>query len=112
MVENALDLSELPTSSSEGKKQSNILLSVSHHISIHHFDLCLCLCNYSPFFMEPGDVVQHSNIAFDLEPFKRVPINLEMQITGPEDCCGALRSERTFDGVRFKRIITVWRNEK
>lgn len=31
-----------------------------------------------------------------------------MQITDPEDCCGALRSERSFDGVEFKRIIMVW----
>lgn len=48
------------------------------------------------------------NIAFDLTIFKHVPINPEMQITDPEDCCGALRSECSFDGVKFKRIIMVF----
>lgn len=34
-----------------------------------------------------------------------------MQIIDPEDFCGALRSECSFDGVRFKRIIMVLGNE-
>lgn len=63
------------------------------------------------FFAEPGGIAQCSNITFDLKIFKRVPINPEMQIIGPEDCCGALRSECSFDGVKFKRIIMVLGNE-
>ena len=55
--------------------------------------------------------VQCSNITFDLEIFKRVAINPEMQIIDLEDCCGALRSECSFDGVKFKRIIMVLGNE-
>lgn len=40
------------------------------------------------------------------------PINPQMQISEPQDCCGAWRSERSFDGVKFKRIIMVfWGNE-
>lgn len=58
-----------------------------------------------------GGIVQCSNITFDLEIFKRVAINPEMQIIDPEDCCGALRSECSFDGVKFKRIIMVLGNE-
>lgn len=34
-----------------------------------------------------------------------------MQITDPEDFSGALRSESSFDGVKFKRIIMVLGNE-
>lgn len=63
------------------------------------------------FFYGAGGIVECSNIAFDLEIFKRVPINPEMQIIDPEDCCGALRSECSFDGVKFKRIIMVLGNE-
>lgn len=58
-----------------------------------------------------GEIVQCSNIAFDLEIFKHAHINLEMQIIDPEDCHGALRSECSFDGVKFKRIIMVLGNE-
>ena len=44
---------------------------------------------------------------FDLEIFKHVAVNPERPITEPEDCRGASRSERSFDGVKFKRIIVV-----
>lgn len=71
----------------------------------------VCLCKISLLWSISAGIFQCSNIAFDLAIFKRVPINPQMQIMDPEDCCGALRSDCSFDGVKFKRIITVLGNE-
>lgn len=48
-------------------------------------------------------------IAFDLGIIKSVLANPQMKIIDPWNYHGALRSECSFDGVKFKRIIVVQR---
>lgn len=58
--------------------------------------------------MEPGKRLSAAILHLIWGSSNMTPINLEMQIIDPEDCRGALRSECSFDGVEFKRIIMVW----
>lgn len=85
-------------------QQSALRPSSALNVSLRLFTFTSLL----PLLCGDGDVAQCSNISFDLEIFKRVPINPEMQIIHPEDCRGALRSECSFDGVKLKRIIMVF----
>ena len=93
------------------ESKNNLIFCFASLILSQYIIRTVCVYVIISFFYGAGGIVWCSSITFDLEIFKRVPINPEMQIIDPEDCCGALRSECSFDGVKFKRIIMVLGNE-
>lgn len=113
MAENALNLLPLLRVGFIQKQKNTIQYSplrLSSFLNIY-IQGSLCLC-YILFFEGAVGLAQCSSvIIFDLEIFKSVHINPEMQIIDPEDCCGALKSECSYDAVKFKRIIMVLGNE-